>query len=969
MKHPMKKAVLCEIAMIALLAALLLGFRAVWPQNPEQGNARDLTNKLKAVTESVDALFGIYDDSLSEYSDLQSRNVKLTALALSEVAKQQGEEILLRNYGASCIVRKEGGKITLPDDKSGIPPLEPAQVENAPINLPECAPFEDDAGSFWTRMDDRSPLLLCCYQRIGGNYYYVQYIPLSDLQAWQQTYADTAGVLQGMENSYNCLIIGAVDDGLNDRLFYVPEQFGEAESLAALGINGDTVGEFKEVTICGEQYVWTASAPIARRGGLQVVVLETRKAFYASSIDRDAILVGIGLVAFAILLTWVMGTINVVRRSIITESERKRYSAGRVRMVAIYIGLISAVVVLLVSAFDDSLSGLYQGTQLCKADLATMESITADSTDKEKRAAALREELNVNYALRAAELLEEYPQLQTKNILIRMNDIIGSDYLMLYNDRGVETLSSSDFVNLAYEGSTSEFRNLIRGVPYIVHEAATDEVTGLTRQLIGVRIDDGNPADGYASLVLAVKPEGKKKATATVVTSVPTAGDLAFSVDRATGIILRATDKSLVGMSAVEAGLRKEDLVDNFMDYFVLNGQKYYGCSKAQDGILWYSAILENGNLYGDIWGTGALRALVYLAIYAVFAIIVLWGYTDKHIDDFGSRVVEDHDWLARQGMMLDEKAKGSLNLQGRVRDWWARRTPAKKAWFTFQVLGAASLLLLYIMLSNGRVPILTYVIHGNWQHDMNLFSLTRAVIFVLGIMLIIFVIKLIAGLLCSVLDKKADTICRLIRSIIETVLWVVALFFTFDCMGIDTQGLLASLGICSLAISMGSRELVSDFMSGLSIVFTGKYHVGDTVEVSGFRGRVWDIGMRTTTLLGYDGTIRYLGNREVSGVKNLSRMDNRVAVLVSVDRKATQEEIIAASEKGLPEIKEKIGAILSGPEYKGVVSLDNMGQTLSFVAHCHDFDVDDVKARFMVELDRMLTEAGIPVQRVSPDR
>ena len=47
-------------------------------------------------------------------------------------------------------------------------------------------------------------------------------------------------------------------------------------------------------------------------------------------------------------------------------------------------------------------------------------------------------------------------------------------------------------------------------MPGIVHENCKDEVTSLERQLIGVLMDDGNVSDGYASLIVALEPDGNK---------------------------------------------------------------------------------------------------------------------------------------------------------------------------------------------------------------------------------------------------------------------------------------------------------------------------------------------------------------------------------------------------------------------------------------------------------------------------
>ena len=65
------------------------------------------------------------------------------------------------------------------------------------------------------------------------------------------------------------------------------------------------------------------------------------------------------------------------------------------------------------------------------------------------------------------------------------------------------------------------------------------------------------------------------------------------------------------------------------------------------------------------------------------------------------------------------------------------------------------------------------------------------------------------------------------------------------------SETVVASIGLASLAVSLGAQGLVADVLAGLSIVFEGEFQVGDIVDIDGFEGTIQQIGVRTTKIRG----------------------------------------------------------------------------------------------------------------------
>ena len=162
-------------------------------------------------------------------------------------------------------------------------------------------------------------------------------------------------------------------------------------------------------------------------------------------------------------------------------------------------------------------------------------------------------------------------------------------------------------------------------------------------------------------------------------------------------------------------------------------------------------------------------------------------------------------------------------------------------------------------------------------------------------------------------------------------------LFYGFEFLGIDVRALLAPLALISLALSLGSRELVQDILAGITIVFEGEYQVGDVIEVGGYRGKVVEIGVRTTKLLGRGDNIKIISNRDIRNVLNMSRLNSWIDMEFTLSNTLPMHQIKTIMDRELPEIGRSIPDIISGPIYKGIVSMNGNKITISVTCECNE--------------------------------
>jgi moderate conductance mechanosensitive channel len=113
----------------------------------------------------------------------------------------------------------------------------------------------------------------------------------------------------------------------------------------------------------------------------------------------------------------------------------------------------------------------------------------------------------------------------------------------------------------------------------------------------------------------------------------------------------------------------------------------------------------------------------------------------------------------------------------------------------------------------------------------------------------------------------KTRTVVSLLISTLVFIVYFGAFGFILQELGVSLTAYLASASILGLAIGFGSQGIVQDVVTGITVIFSDLFHVGDMVEVSGQTGIVISIGMRFTRLSNPLGAEVYIPNRTIANV------------------------------------------------------------------------------------------------------
>ncbi|WP_291731461.1 mechanosensitive ion channel domain-containing protein [Leisingera sp. F5] len=107
----------------------------------------------------------------------------------------------------------------------------------------------------------------------------------------------------------------------------------------------------------------------------------------------------------------------------------------------------------------------------------------------------------------------------------------------------------------------------------------------------------------------------------------------------------------------------------------------------------------------------------------------------------------------------------------------------------------------------------------------------------------------------------------RLLKDMVAALLFLIAFGATVSLyMGQGAFGALAGSGLVLALLGFAIRNVVADTLSGIALGVEGPFRIGDWIDIDGLaRGKVIEIGWRTTRLLTRDRTYMILPNSQIA--------------------------------------------------------------------------------------------------------
>ncbi len=122
------------------------------------------------------------------------------------------------------------------------------------------------------------------------------------------------------------------------------------------------------------------------------------------------------------------------------------------------------------------------------------------------------------------------------------------------------------------------------------------------------------------------------------------------------------------------------------------------------------------------------------------------------------------------------------------------------------------------------------------------------AIIIVIGY----FFSKLCGKLLIKIMQKRNvdESVHHFLKSMLVVSMRIVFVLFALSVLGFDISSFAAAIGAAGITAGLGLQGLISQFASGIEIMFNKPFRAGDYVALESVEGTVEEIHFMNTTLL-----------------------------------------------------------------------------------------------------------------------
>ncbi len=130
------------------------------------------------------------------------------------------------------------------------------------------------------------------------------------------------------------------------------------------------------------------------------------------------------------------------------------------------------------------------------------------------------------------------------------------------------------------------------------------------------------------------------------------------------------------------------------------------------------------------------------------------------------------------------------------------------------------------------------------------------------------------------------DELLPLVRRVLNIIVIVIGVVTVLDHFAVDVKGLIAVLGVGSLAIALAAQDTIANMIGGFILMIDRPFRRGDRVQLaSGETVDVYDIGLRSSKFMTFDNTLIIVPNHELvkAKVTNLSYPEEMIRVKIDL--------------------------------------------------------------------------------------
>ena len=544
----------------------------------------------------------------------------------------------------------------------------------------------------------------------------------------------------------------------------------------------------------------------------------------------------------------------------------------------------------------------------------------------------------------------------TREILARYAKKLGVEYIYLFDKDGKVEVTNSpyDHFRISHNEAAQSyaFNALLEGREYMIQDVQEDDTSGKRMQYVGVSLrDEEDLADGFVQIAInpelrdwLLTPINLQAVLYNIVAGLP---DYAVAIDKESLKITDAAGLDVMGTGIKDLSFDTGEITDGYnVECFI-------------DGDTYYSGVGESDNLYlipliRSTDSADALMVALKMALLCAIACLVIFciasaGYGEVLTgaeSEAGGK--DEADSVKNCGFfhLVRDFIKGKENNDPAFEKRWRNQssipieeqTPEMRTTriiYDLLLVFFSALILFEILLASmgAKADDLTgfsYVIMGKWERGVNIFSVSFCMFLLCLLYVLRALINQVLYRIARMSDLRHETILLMLRNALRYCCAIIFLYVGLAQFGIDTRALWASAGVLSLMVGFGAKDLVSDIIAGLFIIFEGTMKIGDYITVGSWNGMVQKIGIRSTRIEN-DSDTKIFNNSSLRDIIKPSGEAAREVLKLPIPYEADLLEIEKLLDKELPLIEERLSDILNSVKYQGIGSFEDSCIMLRF--------------------------------------
>lgn len=464
----------------------------------------------------------------------------------------------------------------------------------------------------------------------------------------------------------------------------------------------------------------------------------------------------------AALLVFCFSSITGIKYGLISEKRSPEYTPKKMKQKILLISLLSGLALMFITIFTTFVQESHHENRKGISILDSLELQLSESDHRREMANQTEINWYQYYAKTISAKITDSPQILDKESLSGITQIINADLIMAFDENGIETVSSSDYIGFTLDDDTkdqdtSDLKKLLKGIPAVIRGPEPDFITGQEHYIIGVPYQLAERA-GYGALLFFIDPsaftnEDEGTEIRRIHSNLTTGEELIMEIDPETFDILSSSDPKMVKSKIRDLDLNEQDLQENKLDIFAHDNVLYYGISRTIRERIWYYAEKISGIVISSLVYS-AITSLIFVIICLLTGRCAMNGYTQAYFEECLSanrNAAQAADNRSTPVFLSDMKPLTKADIARKK----YRYSPVNKTVTVLWVLCGLAMLILLAAGFLSKNAALAFYVTGSWQRGINPFAFTAiAVIVCIGRLLLIGLDKLFSLIILEMSDK-----------------------------------------------------------------------------------------------------------------------------------------------------------------------------------------------------------------------